>query len=338
VLAAGLAAVSVVQVLAWPIAPRAVGVLIALATTVPIAFRRSHPVAAPVVGTSMWVVPTEGYVAVGYIAAFFLFYSLGTVDNWRVIAAVVAWVYAVAAYGLVMNSEHPGEWIGTATAVLAPIAVARLVRRERRQSERIAVAEERARIARELHDVVAHGVSVIAVQADAAEAALAVDPARAAPPLRTIRSTARDALTEMHRMLGVLREDGDGSGHGPQPGLAQLGALVERARAAGVLVELTVDGTPRPLSASLDLTAYRIVQEALTNASKHAAGAATTVRVTWGATELELAVRDHGRGRNGGGAGHGLVGMRERVRIHGGELRAGPAAGGGFEVVAALPL
>src|SRR5918992_6395167 len=147
---------------------------------------------------------------------------------------------AVSVVSLTVNGEVAGEWIGGFTAVLAPAAVGRLVRRERERTQRIAVAEERARIARELHDVVAHGVSVIAVQADAAEAALEQDPERAAQPLRAIRGSAHDALGEMRRMLGVLREQDEGSEHGPQPGLAQLPELLEHARAGGLPVELRV--------------------------------------------------------------------------------------------------
>jgi signal transduction histidine kinase len=196
----------------------------------------------------------------------------------------------------------------------------------------MSVAEERARIARELHDVVAHGVSVIAVQADAAEAALEHDPARAGRPLRSIRGSAQDALAEMRRMVGVLGETHE---RGPQPGLAQLPALIEQA---GVPVEFAQDGEPVAVPASLDLTAYRIVQEALTNVRKHAGSAPTSVHVSWQPDTLHLSVRDRGPGPNGHGDGHGLVGMRERVRIHGGRLHAGPAAGGGFEVVAELPL
>jgi signal transduction histidine kinase len=334
-LAAVLAIPSIVQVLVWPIAPRAVGVLIAMSSTVPIAFRHVRPVAAVLAGTALWVVPTDGYVALGYVAAFFLFYSLAAeVDDLRVVGAVLAWSSALTVVSLILNGEVAGEWVGGFTAVLAPAAVGRLVRRERERTQRIAVAEERARIARELHDVVAHGVSVIAVQADAAEAALGHDPALAGPPLQTIRGTARDALVEMRRMLGVLR-DGEAAEHGPQPGLAQLPALVDHA---GVPVRLTVTGKPRPLPPSLDLTAYRIVQEALTNVRKHAPEAHAIVDVSWQPELLELVVRDRGPGANGALGGHGLVGMRERVRIHGGSLRVGPAAGGGFEVVAALPL
>jgi signal transduction histidine kinase len=203
----------------------------------------------------------------------------------------------------------------------------------------MAAADERARIARELHDVVSHSLSVIAIQSSAAEAALERDPALARAPLAAIRSSSEQALDEMRRMLGVLRTPDDGDGLAPQPGLARLPELVEHARAAGVEVTLEVAGTPRPLPASVDLSAFRIVQEALTNVRKHASGASTTVHVGWEPAALALAVRDRGPGpASVANGGHGLVGMRERVRLHGGELRAGPADDGGFEVAAVLPL
>jgi signal transduction histidine kinase len=316
--------------------------VIALVSTLPVAFRRPYPLAAALVGISPWLFPTEdGYLVVGYVAIFLLFYSLAVqVDDLRPVIAVPVLAFGLSVVALLGNDEGIGEWLGTLFAVSVPIAVGRLVRREREHAQRMAVAEERARIARELHDVVAHGVSVIAVQADAAEAALASDPARAEAPLRTIRGTATGALGEMRRMLDVLRPGDEGSEHAPQPGLAQLPALLDHARAAGLHVELRVLGTPRELPPSLDLSAYRIVQEALTNVRKHAPGSPAGVDVTWSEEELELAIRDRGPGPANGteSGGHGLVGMEERVRIHGGRLRTGAAPGGGFEVVVALPV
>jgi signal transduction histidine kinase len=332
IVAAVLAAVSVAQVLVSPIAPRAIGVAIALSATLPVAFRRAHPVGALIVGAAWWAYPTDGYLVIGYVASFLLLYTFAvSVDDLRVVIAAPAIMLGLSVVALLRNDEPIGEWLGSILAVSAPIVVGRLVRRERAHTHAVAVSEERARIARELHDVVAHGVSVIAVQADAAEAALDHDPARAAQPLRSIRGSAHDALAEMRRMVGVLGETHE---RGPQPGLAQLPALIEQAGAT-----LHTEGEPVAVPASLDLTAYRIVQEALTNVRKHAGGAPATVRVTWRPDALTLDVRDHGSGPNGGGdAGHGLVGMRERVRIHGGRLRTGPAPGGGFEVHAELPL
>jgi signal transduction histidine kinase len=314
-------------------------VAIALCSTVPVAFRRPHPVAATVVGLVPWAIPTDGYLVVGYVAVILLFYTLAVeVDDLRFVIGVAVFAMTLSIVTLLQLDEGIAEYLSSLLAVAAPIIVGRLMRRERDRTHAIAVAEERARIARELHDVVAHGVSVIAVQADAAEAALEHDPARAAAPLRAIRGSAHDALGEMRRMLGVLREGDEGSEHGPQPGLAQLPELVEHARAGGQPVALEVDGEPRSLPPSLDLTAYRIVQEALTNVRKHAGGAPATVRLAWAPGLLELAIRDAGPGPNGHLGGHGLVGMQERVRIHGGRLHTGVTADGGFAVIVRLPL
>lgn len=182
---------------------------------------------------------------------------------------------------------------------------------------------------------------MVAIQSDAAEAALDRNPALAREPLRVIHGSAKEALAEMRRLLGVLRDDEDGAELGPLPGLAQAEKLVERTRAAGIAVDFAVAGQARPLPASVDLSAYRILQEALTNVRKHAPGAAVTVHVAWRPDLLEIAVRDTGgiapaAAQND--AGQGLVGMRERVRLHGGTLRASRVAEGGFEVVAALPI
>jgi signal transduction histidine kinase len=341
----------VAQVLIWPIAWRPLGVAVALASTLPIAWRRSRPAMAALVGTLPWSVPTDGYVFVGFVAAFVLFYSLGAhVGDVRRVVAVTAYAVALSILGSWLNHEVAGEYMGAVTAVVLPAIAGRVVRSQRsltaelalarERTAHLAVAEERARIARELHDVVAHGLSVIAIQADGAEAALDRDPALARRPLSAIRQSAEESLAEMRRLLGVLREDGAGADLAPQPGLAQLPALVERTRAAGVPVTLMVEGEPRALPAGLDLSAFRIVQEALTNVSKHAAGAPASVQVDWRDDALALRVRDTGTGRDVrvNGAGHGLVGMRERVKLHGGTLRTGALPGGGFEVWAELPL
>jgi len=212
--------------------------------------------------------------------------------------------------------------------------------RERDAEARTAVAEERARIAREMHDVVAHSLSVMVVQAEAAEAMLDVDAERARRPLASVQETGRSALAELRRMLGALREaDGDAP-LAPQPGLAGLDELVDHVRAAGLPVELRVEGEVRPLPSGVDLSAYRILQEGLTNALKHAGPARAEVLVRYGDRDLELSVSDDGRGRGAGGngGGHGLVGMRERVALYGGDLDAGPRPGGGFGLRARLPI
>ena len=219
--------------------------------------------------------------------------------------------------------------------------------RERDAQAQIAAAAERARIARELHDVVAHNVSVMVVQADGASYAISSSPDRAREALAAISATGRQALTEMRSMLGVLRSDAeDEEALTPQPGVEQLTALLEQARAAGLPVSFTVAGVPRPLRPGAALTAYRIVQESLTNARKHG-GPTVTAAVTLGFCDdrLVIKVTDDGRARPGAepgadpdGRGHGLIGMRERVEVYGGTVTAGPRPGGGWRVTATLPL
>jgi signal transduction histidine kinase len=202
-----------------------------------------------------------------------------------------------------------------------------------------AATEERRRIAREMHDIVAHSVSVMVVQAGGARRILEQDPARAIEAAVHIEETGRAALVEMRRLLGMLGQHEDT--RAPQPTLASLDGLVERARAAGLPVDVTVEGAPVALPAGLDLAAYRVVQEGLTNAIRHAPGSPTEVRVNWQRDVLELAVRDRGPGaaaRRSGDGGHGLVGMQERVRLYGGELWTGQRSGGGFEIRARIPL
>jgi signal transduction histidine kinase len=200
-------------------------------------------------------------------------------------------------------------------------------------------ARERARIAREMHDVVAHSLSVIVVQADGAAAGAEQRPEQAAAALRTIGDTGREALAQMRRLLGVLRA-GEGENLAPQPGTAQLEALVDQVASAGVPARLSVEGAPRPLAATLDLTVYRVIQEGLTNVLKHA-GKVSRVDVVlrYRDDAVELLLRDDGRGGRAAsdGRGQGLAGMRERVGVHDGTLEAGPREGGGFEVHAVLP-
>jgi signal transduction histidine kinase len=216
----------------------------------------------------------------------------------------------------------------------------RRVVRDREVATREAVAAERAAIARELHDVVAHHMSVMVVQAGAARAVGARDPAAAAEALRQIEASGRTGLAEMRRLLEVLKAEEDGDGRAPQPGLARLRELLDAMRASGLPVEAVVQGTPRALSPGVDLSAYRIVQEALTNSLRHAGGATARVVVRYEPDALELEIADDGPGPpedSEASGGHGLIGMRERVQLFGGELEAGPRPGGGFLVRARLP-
>ncbi|MFE9253854.1 sensor histidine kinase [Streptomyces sp. NPDC006879] len=221
--------------------------------------------------------------------------------------------------------------------------------REREDQAKIAVQAERARIARELHDVVAHNVSVMVVQADGAAYVLTQDPSLAKQALETISGTGRQALAEMRRLLGVLRtgEPQEAEDYVPQPDVEQIEVLVEQVRTSGLTVDFKVEGTPRPLPSGVELTAYRIVQEALTNTRKHGGpDVGASVRLVYFDDGLGLLVEDDGRGaaqemyQDGGadGRGHGLIGMRERVGMMGGTLDAGPRPGGGFRISALLPL
>jgi signal transduction histidine kinase len=211
--------------------------------------------------------------------------------------------------------------------------------REREERARTAVEEERARIARELHDVVGHSVSVMTVQASGVRRLLRPEQEREREALLIVERTGREALAEMRRMVGVLRRPEEAPALAPQPSLEHLDRLVEQAREAGLPVELRVEGEAFELPAGVDLTAYRLVQEGLTNALKHARATRAEVLVNYGDGQIEVMVRDDGKGvGNGDGGGHGLVGMRERVSVYGGELDAGPQPGGGYRLRAKLPL
>jgi signal transduction histidine kinase len=219
---------------------------------------------------------------------------------------------------------------------------AQLLDLEREQEMRLAAATERARIARELHDVVAHSLSVVIAQADGGRYAGRTDPEAATGALEAIAATGRQALTDMRTLLGVLREGG-GEEYAPQPDVAAIPALVEDVRGSGLDVDLIIEGEPQPLAAGPQLAAYRIVQESLTNVLKHAGPASRAwVRLQWRPDALELSVLDDGRGASAAmvssdGEGQGLRGMRERAQLHRGRLEAGPRHGGGFGVHAALP-
>jgi len=269
----------------------------------------------------------------GFIAGFVAFAVTG---NPRSFAITVPSLIFVAAWLI-------GDYLRTRRAYVSQLEerAARL-ERERDQDRRLAADEERTRIARELHDVVAHDVSVIAIQAGAARAVQSTKPEAAAQALGLIETTARETLVELNRLLGVLRSgNGATPDRSPQPGIGQLASLVEGLRAAGLVVDARVDGEPRPLPSAVDLSAYRIVQEATTNVLKHARARRVDIRVHYSETVLGLDIRDDGAGDGSdptSSSGHGLIGMRERVALFGGELKAGRDPAGGFSVHARLPL
>jgi signal transduction histidine kinase len=224
----------------------------------------------------------------------------------------------------------------------AEAAQERAIRAEREQEEnaRRAVFEERVRIARELHDVVAHHVSMMGVQAGAARMVIDRDPAQAKDALAAIEASSRQAVDELHRLLGFLRQAGDTDDLAPSPGVRQLPGLAAGMSDSDLAVEVGVEGNERPLPPTVDVSAYRIVQEALTNTLKHAGASRADVRLRYGPGELEVEIVDDGRGAgapSGGGSGLGLIGMRERAALHGGQLTAGPVPGGGFAVRVTLP-
>jgi signal transduction histidine kinase len=220
-------------------------------------------------------------------------------------------------------------------------ARAELLERDQELRAHQAVAEERARIARELHDLVAHNVSVMVVQAGVERHALGEEQASARAAFAAIEQAGRQALAEARRLLGMLRRKGDSEELEPQPSIDQIDVLIEQVERAGLPVKLDIAGERVPLPAGVDLCAYRIVQEGLTNALKHAGPARAEVLLRYAPRALDIEVRDDGRGTpeaNGDGAGHGLIGMRERVALYGGELETGPRTGGGFQIHAHLPL
>ncbi|MDA0170968.1 sensor histidine kinase [Solirubrobacter taibaiensis] len=277
-----------------------------------------------------------------------------TVDNFAVFAAGMAaalllgnlpdaaqgragLAITVGAAGVVVYND-PGHTAGAYLFVPVLFAIAWLAGytlRERTVQAEHAVFEERVRIARELHDVVAHHVSTMGVQAGAARLVIDRDPDQAKTALAAIEASSRQAVAELHRLLGFLRQEGDRDELAPQPGLEQLTQLTE---SLPLTVAISVDGAPRALPPTVDVSAYRIVQEALTNTLKHANASRADVHVRYAADAVELEIVDDGRAGNGSSrSGLGLIGMRERTALHGGQLSAGPGAAGGFVVKATLP-
>jgi signal transduction histidine kinase len=289
-------------------------------------------------------------------------YSAGAYTRGRARAGGAAIVFATAIFRAYQDAGPEAGQIASSFAFfggilggtwLAGLVVGRHRRRtsraevrasraeaEREERAREAVDEERTRIARELHDVVAHAVSVIAVQAKGGRRMLDVDPSETRQALDTIIESAEQALTEMRRLLGMLRRSDDEVAMAPLPGLRHLDVLADQLSSAGLPVEIQVEGEPAPLPLAIDLSAYRIVQEALTNVLKHAGPASARVRVRYGARELELEIVDDGRGlaTQPTHGGHGLVGMRERAALFGGRVDGGGRPGGGFAIRATLPI
>jgi signal transduction histidine kinase len=322
-----------------------------LLLTLPLAARRRAPVAVAGVYTATAALSTilGGGLFAGepppfapLAAGAITFYSLGAYAEERPAligaAAGVAGLWVTVLTG--SDIDLQSFLFSGGLIVLTPWLAGRTVRaRAQRMAERerLAAQEERARIARELHDIVAHSVGAMVAQAQGGRRVIERDPERAKAALETIERTGRSALDEMRRALGVLRAED--APREPQPGMDDLPSLVAQARRNGLPVEFVTEGEPAPLPAGADLSAYRIVQEALTNTLKHAGPVPTRVAVRYGSGELELVIADDGASVKGpAAAGHGLVGMRERVALFGGDLQTGQRPEGGFTVRASLPL
>ncbi|WP_176611640.1 sensor histidine kinase [Actinomadura sp. WMMB 499] len=321
-------------------------VFVALGLGCALCVRRRWPLGALYVALGLSGAATvAGLLWEPFVVVAFVLYLVAVQGGSR---RALVWCCGVALVSTVLGQAVRPRWewpfaagwtlvgVGLCTAMWA---IGRLVRARRRNAELLErqrehqiVTDERLRIAREMHDVVTHGMGLIAVKSGIANHIAAERPAEAREALRVIEATSREALGEMRRLLGVLRDGAEP----PPPGLAGLADIAERVRAAGVRVELSLK-CPDGLPDGVGLAVHRIVQEAVTNVVKHAAPARCEVRVRDDRGVVRIEVVDDGSGGRGGGGGHGLVGMRERVAVYGGRFMAGPLPGGGFRVVATLP-
>ena len=354
-----LTAVSLLQISLGPgaVHQKVLGSVFAIAICATVAFRQRYPATAGVVAQGVSALDFytwHNLAAGGWTIAWFC--SLYGLAVWSTPARFAAGATFVGLTDLlpVGRDVSPANWNSTAIGfALGTVVVmlvirrivgdrdrqARLAERERDVAAREAVVEERARIARELHDAVAHNVSMMVVQAGAERRVLGADSGATREVLQTIEQIGRSALTEMRRLVGMLRTD-SADMLAPQPRLADLPTLMTQVREAGLPVEFQVDGKSRELPVGIELSAYRIVQEALTNALKHAGQASAAVRLRYGPEALELEITDDGGGipATVPGGGHGLAGMRERVILYGGKFDAAARPGGGFAVRVLLPL
>ena len=355
----------VAEIKAWIVpgaGPKVVFISASLLWTLPLLLRRRFPFAAPVFTFAVQAAasaadPALGVETTGLVALLLSFWVVGA-ENERgqaIAGAAIGFasIAVVAELDVRVGLENAvwGIILGSVVCLIAYALQRRAKRaaeleerasrleRELKERAHAEVLAERTRIARDLHDLVAHSVSLMTVQAGAARLLLPSDPARARESLRSVEETGREALADLRRLFGIVRgEEGDAA-LAPQPGLARLDALLEQSRKAGLPVEVAIEGKRRMLPPGVDLTAYRIVQESLTNALKHAGPACAQVTIRYGREVLDLEITDDGRRtRNGEGTGHGLVGMRERVALYGGEFEAGPRRRDGYAVRARLPI
>jgi signal transduction histidine kinase len=331
--------------------------LAAALTALPLAVRRLYPITAwLVIGCAIFALGRDDVPPIAFGTAVFAAYSAVVYSRYRNLAVGAVLVVTLAATATFADTLPRFPDRLTALFAIVPAAAAGLGIRELRRRLRDSAARlrrateeheaatqraieaERARIAGELHDVLTHNVSVMVVQAGAARTVLASSPAEAEQALLAVEAGGRTAMTDLRNLLGLLSPSGDGVALRPQPGLGELDPLIGRVSAAGLPVQLHVSGMPRPLPPGADLAAYRVIQEALTNVLRHAGQAATSVSVEWG-DKLVIAVSDNGNGcgTGAGAPGRGLLGLRERLSLYGGQLDAGPQPGGGWQVRAVMP-
>jgi signal transduction histidine kinase len=341
-------------------------IFLCLFASLPLLWRRRAPVAVLFICVAVLGIqanffnPTREPPLTTFVLLLVVFYSVAA--HGEGLRADVGAAFAFAAEILAIDvprflaGENPGDIIPAWTFIIVFWFIGKTIRHrrlqaveledrasqlelEREEKARLAVAEERSRISRELHDVIAHSVSVMVVQSQAAQRLLEGEQRNARQALKSIETTGRQALTEMRRLLGTLRRTDAELALAPQPSLEHLNTLIEQIREAGLPVELRIEGEAEPLPPGVDLSAYRIVQEALTNALKHAGPARARVEIHYRGDEVELEVSDDGRGTSrGGGSGQGLIGMHERVALYGGVLESGKRDAGGYLVRAKLPL
>jgi signal transduction histidine kinase len=363
VVAVPLAVFLVAELAAIDSGDRALLVLCGLVGAAGLLLTRDYPLAGPVIAalaiSATLVVEPQAMRDADtpfLVVVLFLPWCLGTYNpRSRAIAGLV-FMEVIGLWANIRFAETPADyvWVGAFIAVAwttgfifsRQTAHARELasRAQQLEAEQLtaadrAVAEERQRIARELHDVIAHSVSVMTVQAGAVRRLLLPGQEKERQALEAVEATGREALTEMRRLVGLLRDRGSMPEFAPQPGMGTIDSLLDGVRAAGLPVELDIDGRPRELKAGVDLAAYRVVQEALTNALKYAGPAHAWVAVRWDDDALELEIANDGLSDGDPGTGgHGLAGMRERVSLYGGVIESGPRDGGGYVVRARLPL
>ncbi|MFJ3669804.1 sensor histidine kinase [Streptomyces sp. NPDC090106] len=335
-----------------------IGWLLGAATAVPLVWRRRFPfvtACAVSVATPAMAVYHEPPPDVVYACLIVLYTMAAQGPGWQRRFMLAGWIVGVTLTMQHKEEPLPFEYAFQLMTVVcaygfgmlarvqraytaALVDRARRLERERAADTARATAQERARIARDMHDILAHAVSLMVVQAEAGPVVVRSEPARAEAAFDAIAATGRDAMTQLRRILGVLKDE-ERNGTSPQPGVRSLPALVRQvAESTGLRVRLTASGEPAPLPADTDVAAYRVVQEALTNTVKHAYASSATVELDWTEETLTLTVTDDGRGPVTPGGGHGLIGIRERAAACGGDARSGRGPDGGFRVVVRLPV